>query len=415
MKTGISFLLLLWTAALFAQKYEEVLPPEHIKTVMLFNPQTNDETPLIRIGSEYLLLSFDDLEGDYKEYNYKVEFYNADWTEAGIFQTEYLDGYSSNYIREYKNSFNTDQIYTHYEVAIPNRDMMLKIPGNYSIKVYTRDENKPLFTRRFAVYDDSRTNVGVQTERAIGSGPFNQRVNAEVTSGQVNLTETPDGATLFIMKNGNWKDHMVIKRPSFIQSSRLTYKNMDQLFQGGSEYLWFDTKRRKIATMNTERIFEEDGIYNIVLRPNSPLSELGYFDESDLDGAFYIRNADLSNQNESGWQAHYVKVHFALDDFDDRDGSREVYVVGAFNNWNIAPEYRLRMSDSNYWEVALYLKQGYYNYKYAVYDKKTGEVDYSEIDGSFWQTQNRYQALFYYRPWGVRYDMLIGFGEALTR
>jgi len=92
-----------------------------------------------------------------------------------------------------------------------------------------------------------------------------------------------------------------------------------------------------------------------------------------------------------------------------------LYVVGAFNNWQLAPEYQLHKTESNYWEVSVLLKQGYYNYQYAVYDSSTGTTSLSEINGSFWQTENLYQALFYYRPWGVRYDVLMGYSEVNTR
>lgn len=414
-KNKIQFLLLLGVQILTAQVYKEILPPENLKTIQLFNPQTNDDTPVIRLGSDYLILSFDDLKEGFKEYNYKLEHYNADWTPSGIFQSEYLNGYGSNYIRDYTYSFNTYQGYTHYKLNIPNRDMSVKLPGNYVIKVYTTDEDKPVFTKRFAIYDNQKVTIGMQEERAIGSGDLNQRISVVASSGQMNLTETPNGAKLFIMKNGNWEDQLTLDKPQFITPSQLTYKDQKILFEGGSEYLWFDTKNIEVASMNTERVFKENGIYHTVLRPNSSSRNLGYFDNTDINGGFYIRNIKVPDQNKSDSEADYTWVHFALDTFNDENGRNELYIVGAFNNWQLAPEYRLNLTDSNYWEVAVYLKQGYYNYQYAVYDSSAKKVSYTAIDGSFWQTENLYQALFYYRPWGVRYDVLVGFGEVNTR
>src|SRR5690606_26317428 len=170
----IPILITLYVSSILtAQQYTEILPPESIKTVQLFNPQTNDQTPVIRLSGEYLILSFDDLNSGFQEYNYKIEHYNADWTPSGIFQSEFLDGYSSDYIRDYKNSFNTYQTYTHYRLMIPNQNIRLKLPGNYVIKVYTRDENNPVFTRRFALYEDRKVTVGMQAERGIGTGNLN--------------------------------------------------------------------------------------------------------------------------------------------------------------------------------------------------------------------------------------------------
>lgn len=414
-KLGFIIASIFWTHIMLAQKYQEVLPPENIKTIQLFNPQTNDHTPVIRMGDEYLILSFDDFETGFKEYNYKIEHYNADWTPSGIFQSEFLDGYGSNYIRDYQNSFNTYQNYTNYRLILPNQDMRLKLPGNYVVKVYLNDENQPIFTRRFAVYEDRNVSVGLQFERAIGSGDLNQRISAVVNSSNVNLTETPDGANLFIMKNGNWEDNLLLNKPSFMNPTQLTFRNQKYLFEGNSEYLWFDTKNTDVAALSTERIFKDEFLYHAVLRPDFPKWHLGYFDESDVNGAFYVRNVKLMDQNRSNSEADYVWVHFAMEEFDDKGGTQELYIVGAFNNWQLSPEYRFQLSSSNYWELAALLKQGYYNYQYAVYDTITQEVSYSAINGSFWQTENYYQALFYYRPWGVRYDILIGYGELNTR
>ncbi|SMC50923.1 type IX secretion system plug protein [Moheibacter sediminis] len=415
MKLILTLISLCVSFILSAQKYSEVLPPESIRTVQLFNPQTNDQMPLIRLGSEYLILSFDDLNAGFQEYNYKIEHYNADWTPSGIFQSEFLDGYSSDYIRTYRNSFNTYQIYTHYQLQIPNRDTRLKVAGNYVIKVYTKDENNPVFTRRFAVYDERKVSLGVQTERAIGSKDLTQRVNVLVSSPQMNLTETPDGATLFIMKNNNWEDNLTIKKPQFTQNNQLTYRDQNNLFEGGSEYLWFDTKTLEVPALTTERVFRQDSLYHAVIRADFQKHNLSYFDDRDVNGAFYIRNARLMDQTMSSSEADYVWVHFALDEFNDAGGNKELYIVGSFNNWQIAPQYQLKKTDADMWEAAVLLKQGYYNYQYAVYDNSTQKISMSEINGSFWQTENLYQALFYYRPWGVRYDVLMGYGEANTR
>ena len=48
----LKFTILLLSVLVFGQK---------IKSVQLFNPQTNDETPVIKFG-EQLVLNFDDLE-----------------------------------------------------------------------------------------------------------------------------------------------------------------------------------------------------------------------------------------------------------------------------------------------------------------------------------------------------------------
>nr|WP_317170244.1 hypothetical protein [Winogradskyella eckloniae] len=58
------------------------------------------------------------------------------------------------------------------------------------------------------------------------------------------------------------------------------------------------------------------------------------------------------------------------------------------------------------------LKQGFYNYKYVLVDKESGAIDEGAISGNFWQTENNYKVLVYYRDLGARFDRLVGYGEA---
>jgi len=68
--------------------------------------------------------------------------------------------------------------------------------------------------------------------------------------------------------------------------------------------------------------------------------------------------------------------------------------------------------ESGNYEVSFRLKQGFYNYKYVTVDKVTNELDEGAISGDYWQTENNYKVLTYYRDLGARYDRLIGYGEA---
>ena len=401
----------------FAQLIE-IKPPKNIATVQVFNPQRNDNTPIIKLNSnEYLLFLFDDLEAGYKRYNYKIEHRNADWSESGIFESEFIQGQNSDYIRTHKNSFNTYKKYTNYQLQFPNREMNVKLGGNYLLKVYLDHEEQPVFTKRFAVYQGN-VEVGMQTSRY--NNPVhkdvNQRIQTIVSSGSQNFTETPDGGRLFIMKNNNWNEHITDINPDFTRTNQLTYNNIEWAFEGGSEYNWFDTKNLDVPGLTTERNFRKDSVYHTVLRVDFPKYNLPYDDFGDVNGNYYIRNNRYGNEYLAASEADYSWVYFALDAFEDQNGQYEPYVVGAFNNWEITPDSKMKYNaDSKLWENEYFLKQGYYNYQYVVLNKKTKRIEPSYVSGSFWQTENMYQGLFYYRPWGGRYDILMGYGEANSR
>ena len=59
------------------------------------------------------------------------------------------------------------------------------------------------------------------------------------------------------------------------------------------------------------------------------------------------------------------------------------------------------------YKKSLLLKQGYYDYMYAVRDK-TGKVSVAPINGDFWETTNRYTIFVYLFNPTQNYDQLIG-------
>ena len=68
-------------------------------------------------------------------------------------------------------------------------------------------------------------------------------------------------------------------------------------------------------------------------------------------------------------------------------------------------------TESGLYEGIVLMKQGFYNYQYITIDKNNQQSNH-DIDGSFHQTENDYTILVYYKPFGSRYDKVIGFGTA---
>ena len=54
------------------------------------------------------------------------------------------------------------------------------------------------------------------------------------------------------------------------------------------------------------------------------------------------------------------------------------------------------------------MKQGIYDYMYLMRDKKTGKTDAADTEGNWWETENNYTLLIYYKPLGGRADELVG-------
>lgn len=138
---------------------------------------------------------------------------------------------------------------------------------------------------------------------------------------------------------------------------------------------------------------------------------LNYQYQPDVNGAWYYRRNDLGRERDAEREADYSWVHFYLES-DPVD--KEIYVLGGFNNFTPSKENQMQYDAATKQYVArIFLKQGFYNYV-LVTREGNGPLNFGEVNGNFWQTENLYQAFLYYAPFGRNYDGLMGYGEFRT-
>jgi hypothetical protein len=98
---------------------------QNIQSIQLFNPQTNDETPVIKMVRQ-LVLSFDDLTNSNQIYRYTIKHYDRNWEDDNLFFTEFANGSLNGLLDNFQYSFNTLQAYTHYKLLFPMIKFSLK-------------------------------------------------------------------------------------------------------------------------------------------------------------------------------------------------------------------------------------------------------------------------------------------------
>lgn len=383
---------------------------QNIRGIQLFNPQTNDETPVIGFN-EQLILKFDDLSNGSNIYRYTLKHYDRNWQEDGLFFTEYASGSLNALIDQFEYSFNTNQSYTHYSLAFPNDKIRPKISGNFEIIVYLDSENKPLFTKRFSVVEDG-ANVGAAISRISDARrpEINQRVEIQVVGISTSLLQNINSVSLNILQNNNPNVAIQNQKPSSVLGNRILFQQMNLVFPGNNEFYYFDNKNMNHAFDMVSGAETVDGVNHTYLHPVWAFP-LNYQYQPDVNGAYYFRRSDLGIERDADREADYSWVNFSLD---SEKTDKKIYVLGGFNDFVPSKENQMFYDENAKKYIAkIYLKQGFYNYLLAT-ENQDGSLNFGEINGSFWQTENLYQAFLYYQPFGRNYDGLIGYGEFRT-
>src|SRR5690606_9480188 len=123
-----------------------------------------------------------------------------------------------------------------------------------------------------------------------------------------------------------------------------------------------------------------------------------YLYRRDFNGHYFP--AILEQGYQPDYEGDYARVHFRLDAPSPFAGS-EVYVFGEMTNYECTKGNRMTYNPANgAYEAVLYLKQGYYNYIYGVMDAGGNRLDTENTEGSWWEAENNYTILVYYRPLG---------------
>ena len=398
----IPFLIL--STNLFSQNDIEVLEPSYIKSVSLHAKKVNSFVPVIRLG-EKLHFSFDDLEADEKEYTYKLTHCSANWEVTNMNSTEFIDGFNDNIFRNYENSFNTYQNYTHYELQIPNKNTQIKISGNYMISILNEDE-EVVFTRRFIVYQQ-KVDVGVSIHKARKVKDIDTKQNVEMVINYPNLkiNNPSEEIQVAIYKNHDWNSFINNLKPQYYRGTQLIYKYGDETtFFGGNEFLNFDTKDYRSNNNNIRRVQLKD-VYETRLYADHSRGLRSYTHYPDINGNFFIRSINVENTKIEG---DYTKVHYIYKPLEKISNDKDLYVYGAFNNWQFTNDNKLTLTNNGYYETDILQKQGFYNYTYVTLDKDFN-ID-NTIEGTHYQTENEYAVFVYYKRFGSKYDEVIGYG-----
>jgi hypothetical protein len=250
--------------------------------------------------------------------------------------------------------------------------------------------------------------VSVKRSRDVSEIKNKQTVDIVINPIDTNLNNPKTNIKTLIIQNNDLNTAIKNIKPQYILGNQLTYRYIKETsFYSGNEFYFFENKDLRVA-VNGIQYVELNDLYEHILFSNISRKEQQYTYNPDINGNFLITAVDVENVNI---EADYTFVHFSLI-HPELPKNQSIHVYGNFNNYQINEDTKLNYyPEQQGYSGPILLKQGFYNYKYIVIDENSGDVDYNAIGGNFWQTENSYKVLVYYRDLGARYDRLIGFGE----
>ena len=389
----------------FSKSKKDLAENPLIKTVVFSGGTFDSQFPIIKMN-QTLFLSFDDISGEENFYYYRIIHCNFDWNESKLLKSEYLDGNDNNLIDNIESSYGTLQRYTNYKLSLPNNDVGFKVSGNYLLEILDSDDNV-ILKRKFLILDE-KVSVDLNVYPSQKSDRFytHQNVQFVINTSRYKIRNPNNDIKVTVLQNDQWDNSKTILKPQFVEKNRLLYRyNEESEFEGGNEYLFFDTKDLRSTNQNISFVRKEN-IYQHFLFTDNPRNNLNYLSFPDINGNFITNSTLGENPNN---ESDYSIVYFSLARQFEIDNSK-IYIYGKFNNYELTDDNEMIYNPSlETFEGILILKQGFYNYKYVIV--KNNMILKNQISGSFFQTENSYTVLVYKKGFEDLYDNLIGVGR----
>lgn len=360
-------------------------------------------------SSDVLNISFDELSHDYIRYTYHIDHCEADWSlSEGIFESDYLRGFNDNVIDDFETSVNTTVLYTHYTFSIPNDRCRLTLSGNYRLTICDEDGNAAA-TVDFMVAEKTMTlGLGVTTNTDIDVRGSHQQVLLTLNYDNVDVTNPEEQLYTVVMKNDCPEEVRINVKPDIKNNKGMQWNHCrDLIFDGGNEYYKYEVLDVSHATLGLESVTWDGEYFNAWVNTTKPRSN--YLYDEDADGAFYIRNSDNIDNDIT---SDYIFVHYRHKSPLLTKGLR---VEGRWTSDADKTFYDMNYdgAEEMYYTEVLQ-KQGYYSYRYVMVDEN-GAISAPYNEGSFYQTENRYQGYVYFKGRGERTWRLVAYRQTIYK
>lgn len=409
-KVILSILLIV---PLAANAWHSVKMP-NVKSLQVILNDDFEALPVLQLkGHDVLHISFDELSHNYRRFTYHVEPCNPDWTPTeGLFDADWLEGINDQPIDEYDNSINTSVLYTHYAFDFPNDQTNVRISGNYRLHIVDDETQEDAAVVEFRVLEPiTNVGLGVTTNTDIDLNDRYQQLKMTVKLNGLRVTRLDEQLQTFVMQNGREDNMKVNVKPNYITNQSLQWEHNRQLiFDASNEYHKFEVLDPRHISMGLADVMwdKETNTWHAV--PSPCEQRKSYLYDEDTDGAFLLRNSDNYDAERT---SEYVYIHYFLKPLREYDDAH-IVVNG---RWATEPldNYIMQYDKTEQvYKLTVMQKLGYYNYQFLLMDFD-GTTHTLPEEGSFFETENKYQAFVYYKDTAERSWRLVGFQEIVFK
>ena len=412
---AVASFLLLMQQSLPAQINPEGIYNANIHTVRFHSYGDQESMAIYKLNStDRVELHFDDMETRVKSYYYTYQLCNYNWQPVNVSPFDFIKGFTQQRITGYRFSSIAYTRYIHYQAILPEANSLPTRSGNYLVKVFLDgDTSKLVFTKALLVLD-SKASIAAQVVQPFTPDKYktHQHIKFTVNIDGVNTSNASQQIKVVVLQNNRWDNAQGNVLPTFIRNNSIEYSNENTfVFSGGKEWRWLDLRSfrllsERVDSANTKRT-------DIYVKPDIDRSSQQYIYYGDLDGNYLVTTYESINPY---WQGDYANIHFkyvppAQTAYTDKD----LYLIGQLTGYQLNENNKMHFNtEKGLYENTQYLKQGYYSYGYTLVDKSDA-LKRKDMEGNYWETENSYTILVYYKSFMDQSDQLIGVAKINTR
>jgi len=378
---------------------QQKAPPNDIQSIQLHPKGQPGSAPIIsRDSDKKLMLSFDYLGTESRQFRVEVSHHNRQWQKSSISPSTYLDSFSQTYIQNSRSSFTNRPSYQHVEFEFPNNQLRPVVSGNYLLEIYSYNGGQLLFSMPFFITEDAgdiNTRIEMLFARRDDGRPLAQPF---VTYQYPDFVEYPQfDLSISFVQNQFWGRMREAGFLDTISPGKLKgHLQRRDAFVGNYEFKLLDL-----------RSFDVDGQRILEYQPEmTPPRIILRRDVQKLDTNprfFGAPNLGIPLDDRG---SEYAQVEFSLETESAVSPSSDIYIVGHFNNWMINELNKMSYNtETGMWKGRAFIKQGEYAYKYVLV--ANGTINDLALDQGFLSPQQEYLAFIYFKDPDQNYDRIL--------